>query len=177
MTAALRPVRPAGHRATCDCEPCASYWTAAFRFEIQVRRKEHERIEHDLLAEKSWAPPTKLLLVGDGLDENPEVAALWLDCFRRAWERQEQIGFDVKNPAAAWAAKDAAFKESVEQTQRRLDQQRAERHPTPEYESGRQRRLRRRVKRLRALERSPEPAEAARARELADELERKMEAS
>jgi hypothetical protein len=176
MTAALRPVRPAGHRATCDCEPCASYWAAAFRFEVQVRRREHERIENELLAAQTWAAPQKLRLVGDGLDENPEVAALWLDAFRRAWERQETIGFNLQDARAVWADKDAAFRESVEQTQRRIDQQQDERHPTPELESGKQRRLQRQIKRLRALARSPVPAEAERAAALADELQVKLDA-
>lgn len=176
MTAALRPVRPAGHKPTCDCDPCASYWAAAFRFELQVRRREHQRIENEELATKSWATPGRILLVGDGLDDNPEVAALWLDCFRRAWERQETIGFDVKDARAAWAAKDAAFRESVEETQRRLEQQRAEARPTPEMENGKARRLRRQIKRLRALARSPEPEEAKRAAALAEELQAKLEA-
>lgn len=176
MTAALRPVRPAGHKPTCDCDPCATYWCAAFRFELQVRRREHQRIENDELAQKMWATPGRQLLVGDGIDENPEVAALWLRCFREAWERQETIGFDVGDAAAAWAAKDAAFRESVERTQRRLERMQAEAHPTPEMETGRARRLRRQLKSLRALSRSPVPAEAERAAALADELQAKLEA-
>lgn len=175
MTAALRPVRPAGHKPTCDCEPCASYWAAAFRFEIQTRRREHERIEHELLAEQRFAAPKKIPLVGDGLDDNPEAAALWLECFRRAWERQETIGFDMKNAAAVWTAKDAAFRESVEETQRRLAQRQAEAHPTPEMESGKQRRLQRQIKRLRALARSPFPEEAASAAAMADALQAQLE--
>jgi tetratricopeptide (TPR) repeat protein len=99
-----------------------------------------------------------------------------IDAFRRAWERQETIGFNLQDARAVWAAKDAAFRESVEQTQRRIDQQQDERHPTPELESGKQRRLQRQIKRLRALARSPVPAEAERAAALADELQVKLDA-
>lgn len=176
MTAALRPVRPAGHKPTCECDPCASYWSAAFRFEIQVRRREHKRIEDEELARQVWAAPRRQLLVGDGLDDNPEVAALWLRCFREAWERQETIGFDVKDPRAAWAAKDAAFNDSVRETQRRLEQRERGAAASLEKEGAEQRRLRRRIKLLRALARSPYPEEAARAAERAAALEQKLEA-
>lgn len=171
MTAALRPVRPAGHRATCDCEPCASYWAAAFRFEIQTRRREHERLERDI-----GGPGATGRLVGDGLEENPEVAALWLRCFREAWERQERIGFDLKNTAAVWAAKDAAFSDSVRETQRAQEHKRRSAEASPEREGAEQKRLRRRIKLLRALSKSPFPEEAARAAERAAELQRRLEA-
>lgn len=66
MTPAVRPVRPTGHKATCDCDPCATYWCGAFRFELQVRRKEHQAIENELLAGQAWAPPGHHGPVGTG---------------------------------------------------------------------------------------------------------------
>lgn len=176
MTAALRPVRPAGHKPTCDCDPCASYWSSAFRFEVQLRRREHKRIEDELLAQQVWAAPGRQLLVGDGLDDNPEVAALWLSCFREAWERQETIGFDLQDARAVWAAKDAAFADSVKETQRRLEQRERGAAASPEKEGAEQRRLRRRIKLLRALARSPFPEEAHSAAARADELQARLEA-